>query len=91
MREPYTHSKQLLKEISKFCEEYQLKPETLATRVKYPGILKRLKDGKDIKAITAERILTQMELERFKLEVRNSLTIRQAVLAAREFLEVNDK
>lgn len=80
----------LLRDIEIFCEEFQISPETLLTRLKYPGLLKRLKEEKHIKPITIERIYTEMELQRFKIQVKECTTLRQAVEVSFKFLKGRD-
>lgn len=83
-------AKTLLRDIEIFCDEFQISPETLLTRLKYPGLLKRLKEEKHIKPITIERIYTEMELQRFKIQVKECTTLRQAIEISFKFLKGRD-
>ena len=83
-------AKTLLRDIEIFCDEFQISPETLLTRLKYPGLLARLKKEKHIKPITIERIYTEMELQRFKIQVKECTTLRQAVEISYKFLKGRD-
>ena len=91
MTQRYYDSRHLIKEINKFCKQYEMSPVSLATKVNYPGLIQRLQDGKPIKQITGERVLAQMELMKLKIELNRSFTIYQAVRAARKFLKTHDK
>lgn len=75
-----------LEEIEAFCKEFNIAPETLANRAKYPTLIKRLKNGQRVKDATLERVYVDMELQRFKMEVKECSNIRQAVEAAHKFL-----
>lgn len=76
----------LLQDIENFCAEFQIKPETLANRISYPMLIKRLRDGERVKPNTIENVYTGMELQRFKMEVKACNNIRQAVEVAHKFL-----
>ena len=81
----------VLKEIRAVCDEYNVTPKTLACRFQYPDLIKRLEAGQFIREQTVERILILLELEKFKMNVNNSVTIRQAVEAAHKFLKDNEQ
>ena len=80
----------LLRDIEIFCDEFQISPETLLTRLKYPELLNRLRVGKYVKPVTIERIYTEMELQRFKMEVKETTSLRQAIETAVKFLKGRD-
>lgn len=77
----------ILEDIDKFCADMQIKPETLANRLKYPTLIERLKNNQVVKASTIERLYTEMELQRLKMEIKSCNDIRQAVKITHRFLK----
>lgn len=80
-------TKILLRDIEIFCDEFGITPETFVGRLQYPRLIERLEDGKHIKPVTVERVYMEMELQRFKMEVKECKTLRQGVEVAMKFLK----
>lgn len=81
------NTKILLRDIEIFCDEFQISPETVTNRMGYPRLVERLREGKYVKPVTIERVYTEMELQRFKMEVKECSSLRQAVEVALKFLK----
>ena len=77
----------LLRDIEIFCDEFNISPETVTNRMAYPRLIERLKQGKHVKPVTIERVYTEMELQRFKMEVKECSSLRQAIEVAMKFLK----
>lgn len=80
-------AKILLRDIEIFCDEFGITPETFVNRLQYPRLLGRLKEGQTVKLVTIERVYMEMELQRFKMEVKECKTLRQCVEVAHKFLK----
>ena len=83
-------AKVILRDIEIFCDEFNIARETLANWIKYPAILSRLENGQRVKPVTIERLYTEMELRRFKKDVKECASVRQAVIVAHKFLKGRD-
>lgn len=80
----------ILRDIEIFCDELNVAPETLANWIKYPAILERLKSGQRVKPQTIEGLYIEMELRRFKKDVKGCSDVREAVQVAYKFLKGRD-
>ena len=80
-------TKILLRDIEIFCDEFGITPDTFTGRMKYPRLVQRLQQGKYVKEVTMERVYTEMELQRFKMAVKEVTTLRQAVEVSVTFLK----
>lgn len=80
-------AKILLRDIEIFSDEFQISPETVTNRMGYPRLIERLREGKHVKPVTIERVYTEMELQRFKMEVKECNSLRQAISVALKFLK----
>lgn len=82
--------KNLERDLEIFCEEFGIEVNTFLNWIKYPGLLKRIENGNRIKPVTIERIYSEMDLRRFKIEVKDCDNMRQAVQVAQSFLRRRD-
>lgn len=82
--------KNLERDLEIFCDEFGIDVSTFCNWIKYPKLLDRIANGNRIKPVTIDRIYSEMALRRFKMEVKECESVRQAAQVAQKFLRGRD-
>lgn len=81
------YAKNLERDLEIFCEEFGIEVKTFLNWISYPGLLDRLHQGCRIKPVTVQRVYNEMTLRRFKLEIKECVSVREAHVIAQKFLK----